>query len=209
MISVYGQDLAEVTQSATQIPLPSRIGSTRIVIGGREAPLLFVSPTQINALVPSGININTRHQLLVQRASTYGRPVALDVAPAQPAVFTVNQSGTGQGIIVRADGRIADGANPATPGSTVVLYMSGLGATNPEVTAGEATPPSPLSTVADRVSVTIGGVDAIVDFAGLVPGFAGLYQVNVRLPAGVTGDAVQLTVRASEQLSPPVTLAIR
>ena len=209
MITIYGQDLAEVTQAASSFPLPTQIGSTRIVIGGRELPLLFVSPGQINALVPSDITVNTRHQLLVRRASTYGLPVPLDVASAQPAIFTANLSGSGQGIIVDVNNRLNNPSNPARAGDTVILYASGLGMTNPTVAAGLATPNSPLSRVRDELTMTIGGTQAIVDFAGLAPGFGSLYQINARVPAGVQGDAVPVIVNTSGLSSPVVTMAIR
>jgi len=60
------------------------------------------------------------------------------------------------------------------------------------------------------VTVTIGGVDAAVLFAGLAPGFAGLYQLNVVVPGGVSaGDAVPVVVSVAGQASPPVTLAVQ
>jgi uncharacterized protein (TIGR03437 family) len=63
---------------------------------------------------------------------------------------------------------------------------------------------------ANPVTVTIGGLDAAVQFAGLAPGFAGLYQLNVVVPGGVAaGDAVPVVVSVAGQASPPVTLAVQ
>jgi uncharacterized protein (TIGR03437 family) len=90
-----------------------------------------------------------------------------------------------------------------------VIYCTGLGAVTPPVPAGVPAPASPLSE-ATGVSVTIGGVAANASFAGLSPGFAGLYQINAVVPSGVTpGSQVPVVLSVAGQTSPPVTMAIR
>jgi uncharacterized protein (TIGR03437 family) len=209
MITIYGERLSETTAEAS-FPLPTQIGSTRLVMGGRPLPLLFVSPGQINAIVPAGLAVNTRHQLLVQRANTYSRPVGLDVGSTQPAIFVVSGS---QGHIYRArpgETVLADSRNPAVAGDVLIIYAAGLGAVNPPVADGAAAPSSPLSTLPETPRVTIGGVEARVEFAGLAPGFAALFQLNVVVPAGVgPGDAVGVQVTAGGQRSPVAAMAIR
>jgi uncharacterized protein (TIGR03437 family) len=187
------------------------MGSTRLVMGGRSLPLLYVSPGQINALVPPDLEPNTRHQLLVRRANTYARPVPVDVAPAQPAVFLAGSPAQGHIYFARGGAlTLASPANPARQGDVLVMYVSGLGATMPAVGSGEQTPSSPLSRLAEPLSLTIGGIEAPVDFAGLAPGFAGLYQVNGRVPPGVpSGDAVEVRLTTGGQSSPPVTMAVQ
>lgn len=216
MITVYGDRLAEATEQAAGLPLPTRIGSTRLIMGGRELPLLFVSPGQVNALVPANLPPNTTHQLLVQRANTYGRPVALDVGPAQPAIFINSGVSTTQGHIYfvrpgQPQAELAAPASPARVGDVLVIYAAGLGETQPGFPDREGAPTNgpPLST-REAVTLTIGGVDARVDFAGLAPGFAGLYQINARVPDGVApGDRVPVRVQVSDQTSPEVTMAVR
>ena len=187
MLTVFGERLSESIQSASAFPLPSRIGSTRLAIGGSELALLYVSPGQINAIVPTNLEPNTRQQLLVQRANTYGQPVPIDVAPAQPAVFP--------------------GAVGA-PGGVVVVYATGLGATSPSIATGERTPAA-LVPVRDEVKVTIGEIDARVEYAGLAPGFAGLYQINVRVPAALGPGTYPFVVSVSGQTSPPSSLLLQ
>ncbi len=210
MISIYGDRLSESTAQASAFPLPTQIGSTRLVMGGRPLPLLYVSPGQINAIVPGGLNVNTRHQLLVQRANTYSRPIGLDVGPAQPAIFAASGR---QGHIyrVRANGTVlADARNPAVAGDVLTIYAAGLGAVNPAVADGAAAPSSPLAALRELPQVLIGGVSARVEFAGLAPGFAAFYQINCVVPAGVTaGNAVSVEVVAGSQRSPAATMAVR
>jgi uncharacterized protein (TIGR03437 family) len=81
---------------------------------------------------------------------------------------------------------------------------------SPAVEAGRAAPASPLSSVVNPVAVTVGGVEAQVLFAGLAPGFSGLYQVNAFVPAGApSGDAVEVILESAGQRSRPVTIAVR
>jgi uncharacterized protein (TIGR03437 family) len=91
-----------------------------------------------------------------------------------------------------------------------VVYCSGLGAVNPGVTDGAAAPGQPLSSTLTPPQLTIGGLSAPMSFAGLTPGFAGLYQVNTVVPSGVpTGAAVPVTLNIDGQTSPVTTIAIQ
>ena len=211
IISIFGTNLADSALSASSIPLPTQLGNAEVIVAGQAAPLLYVSDSQINAIVPEGVNTNTAQQVLVERGVTYSQPVPVNVAFAQPGVF---QSG-GFGIFVDTP---ASGAAPfivtpvasATAGDVLVAYCAGLGPTTPSVTDGTASPTSPLANTSNPVTVTIGGQNASVFFAGLTPGFAGLYQINLVVPSGIQpGAAVPLTVAVGGQTSPPVSIAIR
>ena len=128
----------------------------------------------------------------------------------RPGIFSKNQKGFGQGIITKGNTKtLAEAGTPAEAGEVVVIYCTGLGAVMPAVAAGTAAPASPLSETAEEVTVAIGGQAAEVLFSGLTPGFAGLYQVNVKVPSGVTGGAVPVALTVSGQTSPEVTMAVR
>jgi uncharacterized protein (TIGR03437 family) len=106
------------------------------------------------------------------------------------------KSGSGQGLIFNAitEAR-ADTNAPAGAGDYLVLYALGLGAVTPSLSIGNGTPSSPYEYAVAPVTVTIGGVPATVLFAGLTPGYVGLYQVNVMMPTGVApGSQVPVTV---------------
>jgi hypothetical protein len=80
---ITGERLADGSLTASaESPLPVRLGTTRMLLAGREVPLVSVSPGQIEAQVPAGLEVNTRHQLIIQRGTTLSAPVPVDVAPA-------------------------------------------------------------------------------------------------------------------------------
>jgi uncharacterized protein (TIGR03437 family) len=98
---------------------------------------------------------------------------------------------------------------PATAGDALVIYCTGLGAVSPAVPAGTAAPSSTLSWTTGTVSVTLGGQPAHVLFSGLAPTYAGLYQVNAIVPAGIApGSDVPVVLSVGGVSSPPVSVAI-
>ncbi|MBI2685386.1 MAG: hypothetical protein HYX27_03645 [Acidobacteria bacterium] len=211
LISLYGTRLADATGQAAAIPLPVTLNGTEVRLGNRPLPLLFTSDGQLNAQVPYDLPVDTQHQISVKRGEAIAVPETLNVAAAQPGIFTKAQNGSGQGAITKQDGvTLAQPGTPADRGEVVVIYSSGLGPVSPAVEAGRAAPASPLSGVVNPVSVTIGGQPAQVLFGGLTPGFSGLYQVNARIAMNATtGDAVEVTIESAGQRSRPVTIAIR
>jgi len=100
--------------------------------------------------------------------------------------------------------------NPVSANDAIVIYCDGLGSVDQPVVAGSQTPVTPLTRTLDAVSVTIGSRPAPVFFAGLTPGFTGLYQINAIVPGGVApGDGVPLVITQAGQASPPVSISVR
>ncbi len=210
MISIFGLHLADDVFAAQALPLPTELGSTSVWIGEQALPFLFVSPGQINAIAPYGLSVNAEHRLTVQRGNQASVPEIVGFAATLPAGFTNNQQGTGQGAALNQDFSANSAQNPAQRGQVVQIFSSGLGAVNPPVLAAGTAPSSPLSLTVNSVSVTIGGVAAAVPFAGLAPGFAGLYQVNAVVPEGVApGETVPVRISVGGQTSPPFTIAVQ
>jgi uncharacterized protein (TIGR03437 family) len=175
-------------------------------VSGENLPLLYVSDGQINVLVPYDLAINAPHQLLVLRGGAISVPAPIAVFDSEPAILSADGSGSGQGVIFKVDSQgnsiLADGSNPASAGDVLVMYCVGLGGVKPVVTAGDPAPGNPPSKATGLVTVTIGGQPATVQFAGLTPGSAGLYQVNVTVPMGIkAGNQVSVTVAVSGKTS--------
>jgi uncharacterized protein (TIGR03437 family) len=139
-------------------------------------------------------------------------PEPVNIAPANPAVFTSNSSGNGQGaiIILKAGGAyFLPGQGSAAAGDILEIYATGLGAVMSTVADGAASPSTPPAQTVAPVTCTIGGQNATVSFAGLAPGFAGLYQVNVTVPTGIAaGSQIPVVLTQGNVSGPPVTIAI-
>ncbi len=214
LVSLFGQNLSAANALPNALPLPATLGDVEVRLNDQPIPLLFAGPGQVNAQIPYSLLGDGEYQLEVRRGTSLTTPQPLVIAQARPGVFTVDQSGQGQGHIYRAlsDGsqRLADAAGAAAAGDVLVIYCNGLGRTNPAVTAGAAAPFSPLAVTANPVSVNIGGREATILFAGLAPGFTGLYQINAQVPAGITpGGAVPVVLTVAGQASVAVTMGIQ
>jgi uncharacterized protein (TIGR03437 family) len=212
LITIFGAELSDGIDAPRTTPIPTILANTRVELGGLDLPLFYSSPRQLNAQVPYNLSVNTDLPLVVTRGSQQSPPESVIVTPAQPAVFTTDQSGRGQGVVLGPDQRtIADSAAPVRAGDALVIYCTGLGATSPAVPPGQPAPSTPsLARTELPVTVTVGGQNAQVLYSGLAPGFAGLYQVNAIVPAGVQpGNAVELKLRVADLESPPVTIAVR
>jgi len=214
--ALFGAGMATQTAIASTLPLPKTLGGVTVKIGGIDAPLFFVSPNQINLQVPGGVNPgNTAIQVFnTGNASAVGDGTAA-VAESAPGIFTLDQSGKNQAIAQNSDlSRNADfdklpGARPEASGNVVVIYATGIGNTNPLVNDGEAAPANPLAQASGATTVTIGGIPGEVLFSGLVPGFVGLWQLNVLLPGNLpTNLATPFSVALKGKSSLSTTLAI-
>lgn len=213
IISLFGQNLGNGTASATALPLGVTLAGATVYMAGNAVPLIYGSGGQINAVVPQGININTNHQVVVQRDNTLSIPVPVDIAAAEPAIFPYPAPGDppAQGAIVNAvTYAVAHPGTPVSAGDVLAIFCTGLGVVDKSVPDGSAAPSSPLANTVATPTVTIGGVSAKVAFSGLSPGFVGLYQLDVVVPSGVTpGNQVPVVVTISGDSSPAVTIAVK
>jgi uncharacterized protein (TIGR03437 family) len=213
LISIFGSNLADQQASASMLPLPTQLGTTSATIDGANVPLLYASSGQVNGVVPFALQQNVTHFLVVTRDNAISVPEPIVIASAEPAIFTVNGSGSGQGVVLGfLNGGaqvLADSNNPVSAGGYIVMYATGLGAVTPAVADGVAGPSSPLSVVSNPISLTIGGVNATITYAGLAPGFASLYQVDAIVPTVAPGSAVPLVITVAGQSSPVVTIAVK
>ena len=197
--------------SATSVPLPLSLGGLSLQFGnGQQAPLFFAAPNQVNFQIPWELAGPTQTTVTASFSGQTSQTQELTLAPFAPAIFSLSEQGTGQGLIVDPSYRLVDSNNPATPGSTIVqIYATGLGAvTNPPAT-GSPAPSSPLSQTPTTPVVTIGGAAATVLFSGLEPGQIGVYQINAVVPAGASGgSSVPVTLSIGGATSNTVTIAV-
>ncbi len=171
LVSLYGTGFRSEAVQATALPLPVQLEDVQVTVNGVPAPLLFAGPQQINFQMPFGLEGRVTVAVTTARATD---ALEVEVARLAPGIFAVRQSG-----------RILE------------IYSTGLGEVSPPVAAGAAAPGGEPARVVAEVAVRIDGIGAPVGFAGLAPGFAGLYQVNATLPVGAAaGRRVSVTLAA-------------
>lgn len=213
-ITIYGTNLSQGSNIAPSLPLQTQLGGTQAILAGKALPLNYAGTGQINAIIPFDMPVNTTQQLIVQQGGALSVPEPVVLSPAQPAIFTQDQSGHGLGVIVgyKADGSgafLIDGSHRVSAGDTLVIYCTGLGPVDQPVAVGNAGPASPLANAVNPVTATIGGQSATVAFAGLAPQLT-VYQVNLVVPLGVTpGTDVPVVLSQAGQQSVPVTIAVQ
>jgi uncharacterized protein (TIGR03437 family) len=213
-ISIFGSGLANQIAGAQTLPYPNKLSTTQVFLGAEAIPLAFVASGQVNGLVPFDITPFSKQQIIVQQGNAISLPQVVTMGTTQPAVFTQDGSGKGFGIVVaiRPDHSSFEisSTEAASAGDVLVIYCAGLGAVAPAVPAGAMAPLSPLSNTVDPVTVTMGTTSVPAAFAGLAPGFAGLYQVNVVVPNGIpASNNVPLTLTVDGQTSAPVTINLK
>jgi uncharacterized protein (TIGR03437 family) len=197
--------------NATSVPLPDTLAGASVEIGGVKAPAYFASDGQINAVLPYGIPVGGELDVTVKRGEAMAFTRTVNTTAAAPGIFAYgNQLGVVVGYGPSGAENLADSSHPVTADQVIVAYATGLGDVNPAVKAGTLTPLNQLSRTLAAVTMTIGGVPARVDFAGLTPGSTGLYQINAVVPKGVTpGNRIPVVIKAAGQSSVPVYIAVR
>jgi uncharacterized protein (TIGR03437 family) len=205
LISIFGTNLSTGTASAAATPLPFELAGSSIVVNGSPAPLLYVSPTQINAQVPYETRTGAA-SLTIKSGKVTGEPVAFNVVANGPGVMMIPQTNHALGVNY-PEGSINSAQHPATPGEFLILYIIGQGQVDNPVPTGAAAPFSPLSNALAPVRAIIGGQDAQVLFAGLLPGYVGVLQVNLLVPLVPSGEHV-LQVTIGEASANATTVSI-
>jgi uncharacterized protein (TIGR03437 family) len=209
--TVFGNFPVGASVSAPGIPLPPMLaGLTMKFADGFPVPLLFVSVAEVNIQVPWELGGQTEAQLTAGIGGLAGAGQRVTLAPFAPGIFAINGQGNGQGAILDASYRLVDANNPTTTSDVVQIYCTGLGAVTNQPATGAGAPNDPLATTTTLPRVMIGNAPAKVQFSGLVPGSAGLYQVNVEVPAEASrGAAVGVTISMGDVVSNSVTIAVR
>jgi len=204
LISVFGVNLSRAVRSAQTDPLPRDLADVALTISGVNAPILSVSPGQIDAQVPYEIEAGTANAI-VTVAGVSSSPLSFTVRSSAPGLVLAD---SGRALAVNADWTLNGPSNPAPAGGGLTLCLTGGGAVAPAVGTGQYTPIQPLSLPVLPVHATVGGQDADVLFAGLMPGTVGIVQVNLTLPLLTSGDyPVIITVGDAASNSALVSVA--
>ena len=197
--AAFGTEMAAGTEAAASLPLPTKLGSTRVLVNGQAAPLFFVSPNQINYQIPVGTQPGDVEVIVERDGSAKSREL-IQLRSAAFAIFTQDQTGTGTGAII--DGRSSRNGPfsvHTNTGEQTILALYGTG-------LGEA---GSRSFVSNRVHVYVGGIEAKISYAGPQPDFAGLDQINFELPEAVADHGtLPVTIKIDDQSSNSATLDV-
>lgn len=210
-LSIYGRNLSwntawiragDIASGVLPTSLPG--SGVRVFLGNIAVYPFYVSPTQINVLIPPS-HSHGSPDLVVHRDGVVGPRVAVTVDSVSPALF---QQGA-YAVATDAEGRLLTPERPAASGDIIILYASGLGAVRPPLRFADI--PREAAEIERRAEfrVWIGEVEAEILYAGVTPQSAGLYQINLRAPAVAQADP-EVRIGFPEAMSPPgVLLAVR
>lgn len=189
--------------------LVSELAGVSVLFNGVPAPMFFAGSGQINAQAPHELTPGLNAFIQIRRGGALSDPVLVSTAAAAPALFTFPNSPSA--VALNEDGSLNGPASRAAPGGFVSLFGSGQGAVLPATATGApAGGAGALSLIVGEVQVFVDGREAKVVFAGLAPGFVGLFQINIRVPADApAGAQVSVVVVIDSIPSPPTTIAIR
>jgi uncharacterized protein (TIGR03437 family) len=202
VVSIFGQFLAPELAQAAAYPLPTQLARTDATYNGVKLPLYFVSARQINAQLP----FDAQDEAVIKVTTPSGTSeTRISILSSAPGIFVLPANVP---AVVKADNSLVSDLNPVRPGDFIVIFLTGLGRVAGAINAGTAAPAAPLMRVSGQVQVMIGNTVATPAFAGLAPGYAGLYQINVQVPAGAEAGRRSLRVSASGVLSNVVPLAV-
>lgn len=206
LITILGQNLAVEERQAPGFPLPAELSGTTVEFNGQPIPLLYVSAGKINAQLPYGL---PGRAALRVRTPDGAADASISMAQSAPAILSISgDPGAAPAIVHSGSGALVSDASPAIPGEFLTVYAIGLGPVIGEIAAGQAAPASPPLSVQAEVEVRLGNVQIQPAFAGLSPGLAGLYQVNLVVPAGAPAGPSALRILVAGISSNTVTLPI-
>ena len=227
LVSIFGTGLstADGIVTAPGFPLPATLAGTSLWFGagefdhGRRPAAILATANingqeQLNAQVPvldlsnaADQNVDFSQVIMRKgRALGFGFDVkTLGSSGYWPSIFLTTD---GQPIVTHADYSLVTSSSPAHAGETIIIFATGLGQVTPAIATGVAAPLSPLTATVLASPITIGGQKATVTFSGLAPGFAGLYQVNVVVPA-VSPGQLSLILGVGTSVPTTVTIAVQ
>jgi uncharacterized protein (TIGR03437 family) len=205
VVALFGSNLAwsARTLMAGDIAnnsLPMTLGGVSVYVDNSPAPLLYVSPSQINFIVPAN-QVTGDWAVRVVREGVSGPEVFVTLVDAAPALF----ASAGYAIATHIDGSLLGTDSPAYGGDTVVVYATGLGKTLPNPAPGELPLTAAPIVAMELCTVYLNGaeVDPVhIKYVGITPFSGGLYQINLQLPAGSDPDPeIRVTVAGRQSLA--------
>ncbi len=198
LLSIFGSQLAPANASAASVPLPAQLAGVSVTINGQSAPLLYVSPSQLNIQLPYEVTPNATATVVVNNNGNTG-------------TSSLTPSAAGPGIFVDSQFEPVPGTS-GTRGQIVTLFVTGAGVVTPLIATGTApaagTPVANLPQPQGKLTVTVGGLPATVQFAGIPAGLVGVVQVNYEIPTSVPLGVNPVVVQVAGVSSAPANITV-
>ena len=217
-VVIYGSNMGPATLANLVIgangTLATTVSGTQVTFDGVPAPLIYTKSTQVSVMVPYELTGRAVTSMVVTYNGAASTPLQLRVVDSAPGIYTINQSGSGQGAILNQNGTVNGPQNPEVAGDVIQIFATGEGQTSPPGVDGAINPSRlPLPAPILPVAVTIGGIPVPASgilYAGEAPGsVSGVLQVNAVVPAGAGTGAVPMVIQVggtSSQANVTVTL---
>jgi uncharacterized protein (TIGR03437 family) len=207
LIIVEGTNLSAVNIATKEKPLPLAMGEACLTVNGLPVPMFMVSPTQINAQLPFQVEGNVT--MILRTSGGVSDNYNVTILPTAPSVFRIPLQPDYEvaSIIREANGQPVTIANPIRGKDKLTIYLTGMGKTDPEIPAGQPTPDGYEVAVLTPPEVDINGWGLAVEFAGMVPGEVGVYEIRCSVPEGIP-EGLEKTLRIIQGGS-STSLAVR
>lgn len=218
IVTIFGANYGPANLVTYQLDssgkFPTSLAGVEVLFDNVPAPLVYALAGQVSAIVP--FEVAGKQQTVIQyqynpgSGAVVSNTVTMPVVAAVPAIFSLNETGSGPGAIENQDYSINSASNPAAAGSVIQVFGTGGGAIVGGATNG-ALAPDALMWLATQPTATIGGMNAEVEYAGSAPGLVnGAIQVNLKIPPGLTPgpQPIVITIGTAQSQS-GITVAVK
>jgi uncharacterized protein (TIGR03437 family) len=210
IVTIFGTNLGASPGEIAFGYWQAQVAGTSVTMNNTTAPAYILlnenGQEQLSVQAPWSLSGASSVVVVLTTVNGSAPPVTVPVLPAQPGIFLLDAASTGA---TRLNGTVAGASNPAARGEGIVLYLTGLGTVSNQPATGAAASLTTLSSTILAPTVTIGGTSAPVGFAGLAPGFIGLYQINATIPASAQSGLMDLTVSMNGVVSNTAKIAVQ
>lgn len=208
LMVLFGSGLSNAPLVDSTAPFGTNLGGVQVLVNDVLAPIYYVTPGAIAAIVPYGTGASGIAQFQVINNGVASNVVTAFVGSSAPGVLAQGSNGISNAIVQHLDFSLVTQANPARPNETLLGYVTGLGDVSPAIADGAPGPSDVLSKATNPISVYINGLSATVSFAGLAPTLSGLYAITFTVPAGVAAGDQLLTLGGPDAFSTEAILPI-
>jgi uncharacterized protein (TIGR03437 family) len=212
-VAIYGSGLGPSTLTIYQPDsngnIPLQTAGTSVYINGVPAPVIYAWTNQVGIIVPYEVTPGSGG-ITVQYGGQISLQLPVTVAPTAPGLFTADGSGKGQAVAINEDGSVNTSSSPVPQGHVIYLYATGYGLVTP-VQADGAPNNAGFANPLLPVTASVAGQFATVQRTGGDTGLpAGTIRIDVRVPAGVSGSAIPVSITIGGVTSQTgVTIAVQ